>query len=77
MPALLAVWVYVLGCGTSITHAHESHGELHRHLILFGVEVPGDLPPSQASQGQAMLDEDCDPPAVLLIAFPVVEAICG
>ena len=87
-PALLlatAVWLAVVATGVSLTHSHDDEpgsATPHRHLILFGVECPAEIPADADGPGQwqAPVDPAGDPTEpsagafVALLYLPIIDA---
>ena len=74
-----AFWLAVVGTGASLVHSHgDEPGESspHRHLILFGVECPAELPAD--GDGSDLWQSAVDPPADIADAVdaPPVSLFC-
>ena len=74
-----AFWLAVVGTGASLVHSHgDAPGESspHRHLILFGLECPAELPAD--GDGSDLWQSAVDPPADIAdaVGAPPVSLFC-
>ncbi len=80
-----AFWLSVVATGASLTHSHDDEpgsATPHRHLILFGVECPAEIPADGDGPGQWQApvdptDDPIEPSAgafVALLCLPIADA---
>ena len=79
-----AFWLAVVATGVSLTHSHDDEpgsASPHRHLILFGVECPAEIPADADGPGQWQApvdpaDDPIEPSAgvfVALLCLPIAD----